>query len=107
MRANALASPYYRVHNKSVEIEYDLAKSERNEVLRGLPFSLVAAFDFDTALIAPDTRETYGEDRYIAVGSIEGRLHVVAYTVRGLRLRVISFRKANAREARRYEQARS
>lgn len=88
-------------------IEYDPAKSERNDLLRGLPFSLVAAFDFDTSLIAPDTRETYGEDRYIAVGFVQGRLHVVAYTVRGLRLRVISFRKANEREARRYEQARS
>jgi uncharacterized DUF497 family protein len=35
------------------------------------------------------------------------RLHVVAYTLRGDRLRVISFRKANAREVERYEQAQS
>ena len=90
-----------------MKIEFDPAKSERNELLRGLPFSLVAAFDFDTALIARDTREAYGEDRYIAVGFIERRLHVVAYTVRGLCLRVISFRKANAREVRRHEHARS
>jgi hypothetical protein len=33
---------------------------------------------------------------------VDRRLHVVVYTVRGDRLRVISVRKANAREQTRY-----
>ena len=90
-----------------MEIEFDAAKSEANAAHRGLPFSLVAGLDFDTALIAEDTRKTYGETRFIAVGFIGSRLHVVAYTLRGERLRVISFPKANRREAARYAQARS
>jgi uncharacterized protein len=67
----------------------------------------VAEFEFDTALIGEDVRESYGETRFIAVGFLGERLHVVAYTMRGPRLRVISFRKANPREVARYEQARS
>lgn len=89
-----------------MEIEFDPEKSARNVEVRGLPFDLVADFDFDSALVARDTREDYGEDRFIALGLIGERLHVVAYTMRGDRLRVISLRKANAREVERYEQAR-
>lgn len=88
-----------------MEIEFDPEKSARNVELRGLPFDLVADFDFDSALVARDTREDYGEDRFIAMGLIAARLHVLAYTMRGDRLRVISLRKANAREVERYEQA--
>ena len=90
-----------------MDIEFDPSKSEQNAATRGLPFSLVSEFDFDTALIGEDIREAYGEVRFIAVGFLGGRLHVVAYTIRGARLRVISFRKANRREVARYEQARS
>jgi uncharacterized DUF497 family protein len=90
-----------------MEIEFDLKKSAKNAVERGLPFDLVADFDFETALVAPDAREAYGEDRFIAAGHIGERLYVVAYTMRDATLRVISFRKANAREVERYEQAQS
>jgi len=88
-----------------MEIEFDPDKNAKNVEVRGLPFDLVADFDFDSALVARDTREDYGEDRFIALGLIAERLHVVAYTMRGDRLRVISFRRANAREMERYEQA--
>ena len=90
-----------------MEIEFDPDKSAKNAELRGLPFDLVVNFDFDTALVASDTREPYGEDRFIAAGFIAERLHVVAYTMRGEALGVSSFRKANAREVERYEQAQS
>ena len=90
-----------------MEIEFNASKSEANAEKRGLPFSLVAEFDFDTALIAPDVRKDCGENRFIALGLLGVRLHVVAYTLRDARVRVISFRKANDREVARYEQARS
>jgi hypothetical protein len=89
-----------------MEIEFDPAKSEQNVRERGLPFSMVADFDFETALIAEDLRADYGERRWIALGLIGKRAFVVAFTWRGGRLRVISFRKANARESHRYEQTR-
>ena len=88
-----------------MKIEFDPEKSAKNVEARGLPFDLVADFDFDSALVARDVREDYGEDRFIALGFIGERLHLIAYTLRGESLRVISFRKANAREVERYEQA--
>jgi hypothetical protein len=41
---------------KQVDIEFDRAKSEANERRRGLPFSMVAEFDFESALIRKDLR---------------------------------------------------
>ena len=90
-----------------MDIEFNPDKSARNAQERGLPFGLVADFDFDTAMVARDDRVPYGEARFIAVGLIGARVHAVAYTMRGTTIRVISFRKANAREVKRYEQARS
>jgi uncharacterized DUF497 family protein len=55
--------------------------------------------------IIPDLRRDYGEARYWAVGPIGGRLHVLAFTMRGQVLRAISLRKANERERRRYERS--
>jgi uncharacterized DUF497 family protein len=50
-----------------VDIECDPAKSDRNALKRGLPFSRVVDFEFETAVIAEDTRADYGEKRWIAV----------------------------------------
>jgi hypothetical protein len=56
--------------------------------------------------LEPDLRRACGEDRYQAVCLIDGRLHVLAFTMRGRTLGVISLRKANAKERRRCEQGR-
>lgn len=87
-----------------MEIEFDPAKNERNIQERGLSFDLVADFDFDTAVIRPDTRHDYGEARYQAFGLIGQRLCFLAFSLRGNAVRVISLRKANSREVHFYEQ---
>lgn len=87
-----------------MEISYDPAKSERNVRERGLPFDRVYDFDFDTAVIKEDQRFAYPERRFIATGFIESRLHVLCYAPMENGIRVISFRKANDREVRKYEQ---
>ena len=46
---------------------------------------------------------TAGTDRSLA--PMGGRLYVVCYLIRGEARRIISFRKANEREERAYEQA--
>ena len=51
-----------------------------------------------------DDREDYGEDRFIIVGMVEGRLLFVAYTVRGESIRIISARGAEPHEQRRYRE---
>ena len=88
---------------KPTEITFDRAKNETNVRTRGLPFSLVKdEFDWATAQVIEDTRNDYGERRYRAFGFIGARLHAVVYTPRPAAMHVISLRKANRREERRY-----
>lgn len=56
----------------------------------------------ETALAFEDTRTDYGEQRIRLLGMIDERLHVAVITHRGDKVRVISLRRANAREERRY-----
>jgi len=53
-------------------------------------------------LVVRDTRFDYGEPRYVAYGMTEGRVWVCVYADWGETIRVISVRKANDREQRRY-----
>lgn len=85
-----------------MQISFDLAKSERNARERGLPFELVEEFEFETAVIWVDERFAYPEQLLLAIGWIGERLHVVCYTNTPHGIRVISLRKANDREVRRY-----
>ena len=86
-----------------MDITYDSRKNEQNIAERGLSFEMVRDFDWARAVIAADTRKDYGEPRYLALGYIGERLHSVAFTPRDGVIRVISLRKANQRERRRYE----
>jgi len=87
-----------------MKIAFDPGKNEWNIRHRGLSFSKVEAFDFDSALVMQDQRKPYPEVRYIALGMLEHRLHVLCFTPIEAGIRVISFRKANAREVKNYEQ---
>jgi uncharacterized DUF497 family protein len=84
-------------------IDFDPAKNGANIVMRGLSFTRAAEFDFDTAIIKEDQRKPYLEIRYIAVGFLDARLHVLCFTPVANGIRVISFRKANTREVKHYE----
>jgi uncharacterized DUF497 family protein len=61
---------------------------------------------WNTAVTQQDLRSV-DEERWISVGLIEDRLYVAVWTQRGTDTRIISLRKANNREADRYERARS
>lgn len=87
-----------------MDLDWDEDKRERTLQERGLDFADVAAARWDNALTAEDQREEYGERRFVSLVPIQDRLCVVAWCIRGKALRVISLRKANARERRRYEQ---
>ena len=81
-------------------ITYDSAKNERNIRLRGLSFERAEDFDFSTAVFNTEVRS--GEIRRVAVGYLDKRLHLLCYTPTPDGIRVISFRKINKREAKRY-----
>ena len=88
--------------NIVMKIEFDQNKSDKNSAERNLPFARVVDFDWHTAVVAADIRNDYLEARYIAVGYLDNRLHVLCFTPVADVIRVISFRKANKREADRY-----
>ena len=67
-----------------------------------MPFDVVSDFDFSSALFTKDERRAYAETRYVALGLLHGRLHVLCFTETGDGIRVISFRKANDREVKAY-----
>jgi uncharacterized DUF497 family protein len=62
---------------------------------------MTALFDGPTTETVDD-RQDYRETRVNALGEIEGRVFVVTYTWRGPNRRIISPRKANARERKKY-----
>lgn len=86
-----------------MDISYDPRKNERNVRERGISFERATEFDFETAIYTPDRRKDYGELRIRAIGYLGARLHVLVYTMRGEWLHVISLRKANTRERKKYE----
>jgi uncharacterized protein len=84
--------------------EWDDDKSRACHQMRGFDFAYAAfAFADPDRIIRQDDRFSYGEDRYELIGRIEGRLYVLIYTIRHDGIRIISARKANSREAKRYE----
>jgi uncharacterized DUF497 family protein len=86
-----------------MHIEFDATKNQANIVLRNLSFELAAYFDFATARVYQDTRKEYPEARFVALGFLDQRLHVLCFTPVAGGIRVISFRKANNREVRTYD----
>ena len=90
-------------HN-AMEFEWDGVKSDRCITNRGFGFSYaIRAFLDDNRIVGRDHRRIYDEDRYRLLGTIEGRVFGVIYTMRGSTMRIISARKANGREVREYE----
>jgi uncharacterized protein len=89
-----------------VKVEFDPAKNAQNIAERGISFERAEEFDWDTALVAEDTRKQYPERRFEGIGYVGRRLYVLVFARIEKGFRVISFRKANRREERRYEKAR-
>ncbi len=86
-----------------MRIEFDPTKNDRNIAKRGLSFERASDFDFSSAAVAEDIRRAYPEQRFVAVGYLDDRLHVLCFTPITTGIRVISFRKANKREAKLHE----
>ena len=87
-----------------MRITFDPAKNEKNIRERGLQFDRAREFQFATAEIESEYR--HGEWRRLAKGFLGDRLHMLVYKPEVDGIRVISFRKANKREVKSYEEGR-
>ncbi len=84
-----------------MEIDFDPEKDAANLTKHGLSLGDFDGFD-DDPIILVDDRFDYGETRYRAFGTIDGKPYVVVYTLIGDGIRVISFRRSSAKEGRQY-----
>lgn len=86
-----------------MKYEWDDGKRKANLLKHGVDFQAASEFCWNGAKIEQDTRQDYQEKRYVALGFIEDRFHLLIFTVRNNAIRIISLRKANKREERKYE----
>jgi uncharacterized DUF497 family protein len=86
-----------------VQYEWDPAKAASNVEKHGVEFAdAVGALEDDLAITIEDT--STDEERFKTLGTdFLGRVVVVVYVYRGERIRVISARKATARQRAVYE----
>ena len=84
-------------------VEWDEEKSRANLQKHGLSFDDAAQVLAGDTITIPDERFDYGEDRFITLGRLSGRVVVVVHAARGEYTRIISMRKANAREQEIYQ----
>lgn len=85
-----------------MEISYDPAKNEANRAKHGVGLAAAEGLEWDTAVTWPDARKDYGEDRECGIGYIGLTLHFVVFVDRHQTRRIISLRKANRKEVKRY-----
>jgi uncharacterized protein len=89
-----------------LRFEWDEAKAAANLTKHGISFDEAQTVfgDPDTITLFDDQHSKV-EDRFIDIGmSSSGRILVVVYTENEARIRIISCRRATAKERRHYEQ---
>ena len=89
-----------------IEIEFDPAKDAINHGKHGIGLAASAVIlqgchIRQRSLLTDES----GEDRWLAIGRIEGKILVCVYTVRSGVFRIISLRAARTKEKKTYEAA--
>ena len=85
-----------------MEFEWDSVKNQRNIEKHGIDFTdAVRIFERPTLTVV-DNRRNYGEKRIAAMGTVEDVILYVVYTIRAGIWRIISARRANRRERKKY-----
>ncbi len=86
-----------------MDFEWDEAKNHQNIAKHGIDFEDAKQIFDKPVLIRLDDRKNYGEDRFIAVGSMQDIVVVMTCTLREQRMRIISVRKGNKDERKIYQ----
>ncbi len=86
--------------------EWDEAKNRANVRKHGFDFAEAEEMFRGALLVRPDTSEDYGEERWIGIGMIHGRVAFAAFVEHPPEtIRIISPRKADHEEREQYEKA--
>jgi len=85
------------------EFEWDSAKAASNLRDHRITFPYATRVFLDPFRQQQlDTREEYGEERWMVLGRVDEWILLVVYTVRGSKIRLISARRATRNETRNY-----
>ena len=88
-----------------VGFEWDKGNTEKSYKKHGIrPREAEELFLDEHVLLIEDARHSQKEKRFIAIGKIEQKLLFSIFTLRNSMIRIISVRKANNKERRRYEE---
>jgi uncharacterized DUF497 family protein len=88
-----------------MNFEWDESKNEVNIDKHGFDFADAYRIFGLPMAVKLDERDSYGEDRWIGTGMLDGRVVVVVYTEPNEEIiRIISLRKALSCERKNYEQ---
>ena len=83
--------------------EWDLRKNRSNFEKHGITFEEASEIFESPVLIMADDRHIYGEDRLIGIGLIVQTVVIVmVFVMRKEVIRIISARKANSKERKKY-----
>jgi uncharacterized protein len=89
----------------NLKIEWNKSKAKDNFSKHGVSFELARkVFEDPFAVEFLDDREDYGEERFVILGLVDGRIFYVAYTERKDAIRIISARMATKHEQEAYLQ---
>ena len=86
-----------------MELEWDEVKRQWTLENRQLDFADVAFIDPASLVTGQDFRHDYGEARFSSFAYLDDVLINFCWTPRGPKLRIISMRKANDRERKKYQ----
>ncbi len=81
---------------------WDDTKRRANLKKHGIDFVDAEKIFRGATFTAEDTREDYGEQRFLTLGLLDDQVVSVTHTERGNDIRIISIRKATKHEARYY-----
>lgn len=86
-----------------MKIEFDAAKDQINRQKHGLSLAFgTRVFDDPDLLILPTIRDEDREERYKAVGLVEGKLYTAVHVWRDETVRFLSVRRSNSNEEEAY-----
>ena len=86
-----------------MQFSCDPNKSRTNYFKHGIVLEFAQYLDWTKEVVWQDVRYSYNEVRMSGLVPLEGKVYAVVYVVRAEFTRMISLRKANKREAKRYE----
>jgi uncharacterized DUF497 family protein len=92
----------FKLKVRQMKLEWDDAKRQKTVEMRGLDFADAALVFKGDVLNIEDNRNDYGENRIVSVGFLDERMVRITWTQRGESRRIISMRKANEREIKRF-----